>query len=205
MTKFLTLVCFAAFLSGCYPDGPTYVSDLDLVATDYDDSFAFSEQSRFFLFDSVVHVADDNSEIVRSFDQNILDQVAQNMAIRNYERVTTLSQADLVITISAWSSTSVNYAYDWWGSWGWGYGGYGPGWGWGYPCCGYTYVTSYTFGTVLIEMSYPAGADFIQQKIPVTWTALVNGMLDGSDASIMTRIEQSIDQSFEQSPYIMAQ
>ena len=194
----------AALIVSCYPKGPVYVSDLDLVATDYDDSFNFSDQQTYYLFDTVMHIVDNQSNIDRTWDDLMLESVEGNMLSRGFTAAEDPLQADVILTISAWSNTSVNYYYDWYSYWGWGYPGYGPGWGWGYPG-GYTYVYSYTFGTVLIEMSYLVDVSDESKEIPIIWTGLINGLLDGSDSSIGDRVESSINQTFEQSPYIQAQ
>ncbi len=194
----------AALIVSCYPKGPVYVSDLDLVATDYDDSFNFNDQQTFYLFDTVMHITDNDKNIDRTWDELTLESVEGNMLSRGFTPAEDPLQADVILTISAWSNTSVNYYYDWYSYWGWGYPGYGPGWGWGYPG-GYTYVYSYTFGTVLIEMSYLVDVSDESKEIPIIWTGLINGLLDGSDSSIGDRVESSINQTFEQSPYIQAQ
>jgi uncharacterized sodium:solute symporter family permease YidK len=55
----------------------------------------------------------------------------------------------------------------------------------------------------MIQMAYPDGADLVNQTIPVVWTGLLNGLLDGTTASTQNRIVSGIDQCFEQSPYII--
>ena len=205
MRKLIPGIFIASLLAACYPKGPVYVSELDLVATNYDDSFQFNEQSTFHLINKVAHIDDTNSKTDTTWDGLLLDKVAENMLLRGFESVNSVDDADVALTISVWASTSTNYYYDWYSYWGWGYPGYGPGWGWGYPGGGYTYVYSYTFGTVLIEMSYPQGADYENNTIPVVWTGIINGLVDDSNASINNRINESIDQAFEQSPYIISQ
>lgn len=201
MIKFCRLIFLGAILASCYPKGPEYVSDLDLVVTNYDDEFNFGDLNTFFIFDTIVRVGDNYSQsLPYSYDDEVLDRIRQNMLSRGWVEVNTNSQADLVMHTTAWNVTNVTYFYDWYYYWGWGYPGYG-GWGWYYPP-GYTYVTSYTFGTVLMEMAYPAGSNFENETIPVVWTGLVNGLLEGSNAEIEYRIQNGIDQCFTQSPYL---
>lgn len=205
MKKAFFAIGIAVILAGCYPKGPTYVSDLDLVATDYEKGFDFGSQTEFFVFDTIVHIIGEaqNDNISRNYDKRIIKDVRDNMLARGYEEVNTPQQADLVLNISAWTNTTVNYYYGWYDYWGWGYPGYGPAWGWGYPVGGYTYVNSYTFGTILIEMNYPEGANIEEHTIPVVWTGLINGMLSNSSSdNVTSRIDDTIDQTFEQSPYI---
>lgn len=204
MKKFLLGLCISALLFGCYPKGPEYISDLDLIATNYAEDFDFEAQDQFFLLDTVVHITDENYNggIDTTYDNLLLSEVRAHMLERGYEEVNTAGQADLVLNISAWSNTTVNYYQDWWYYWGWSYPGYGPGWG--YPGGGYTYVQSYTYGTVLMEMQYPAGANLEEKTIPLVWSGLINGLLDGSKASIEDRIEDGINQIFDQSPYVQS-
>jgi hypothetical protein len=37
---------------------------------------------------------------------------------------------------------------------------------------------------------------------PVLWVGVLNGLLEGSDASIITRMTTNIDQAFKQSEYL---
>ncbi len=194
----------ALFLAGCYPKGPEYVSDLDLAVTNYDDEFDFEAQVNYFMIDSIIHIADDGENISRTYDERILDRVEANLNERGYVRVNTLQESDIAIGVSAWSSTTVNFVYDWWYYWGGWYPGYGPGWGWGYPGYGWTYAYSYTTGTISIEMSYPEGANPEEMTIPIVWHGYVNGLIQGSSASVGQRIDENIDQTFEQSPYLIS-
>jgi hypothetical protein len=199
MNRLFIAVLGAVLIAGCYPKGPTYIDELDLVATDYDNSFDFGSQATFHLFDTIVHIDDDNDDrISRAYDEEIIERFRSNMLSRGYEEVS-FQEADVVMTLTAWEQTSVNYVYDWWGYWGWGWPGYGPGYGWGYPP-GYGYVSTYSFGTLMMRLSYPDGSG--TDNIPVVWTGLVNGLLEGSTSGLRNRIDRNIDQIFEQSPYI---
>ncbi len=204
MKKLILGSLVALILGGCYPKGPEYISDLDLVVTNFDDEFDFEEQVNYFLIDTVIHIVEDGSDIDRTYDRQILDLVEFNMNSRGFERVNTVQESDIALAVSAWSSTTVNFVYDWWGYWGPWYPGYGPGWGWGYPGYGWTYAYSYTTGTISIEMSYPEGANQEEMTIPVVWHGYVNGLIAGSQGSIADRIDLNINQAFEQSPYLIS-
>jgi hypothetical protein len=39
-------------------------------------------------------------------------------------------------------------------------------------------------------------------EVPVEWTATVNGLLQGSEQNRLGRIDRTIDQAFNQSPYL---
>jgi len=199
MKKLIYLLLFG-LLVGCYPKGPKYVSELDLAVTNYDDSFDFSEADTYILVDSVFH-GEDDGDVSRAYDQEIINRVESNMNNIGYTRVDApnnpagwlQTDADIVITISAWSSTSVNY-----------YGGYYPpywggGWGWYYPP-GWGFVTTNTFGSVLIDMSDPT--TYQDDQVGIIWSGLINGMVDNSSpSSIRSRIDTEIDQCFAHPPF----
>jgi hypothetical protein len=44
----------------------------------------------------------------------------------------------------------------------------------------------------------PSGSD----KIPVVWTGVINGLFEGSEGTITSRIGTTINQAFDQSPYL---
>ena len=125
--------------------------------------------------------------------------------------------------------------YDWGGYWGWyGYYGYyknanyyyDPWWGGYYPYYPSYGYTSYTYetGTVMIEMidgkSLKEFYDFVIDKTPdeiqdmpkdsipeikYRWQAFLNGVLSSTDAYNNDRFERSVNEAFEQSPYIKAE
>jgi hypothetical protein len=52
----------------------------------------------------------------------------------------------------------------------------------------------------VINFAYPNGAE--NNSMPSVWVAAINGLLDGTDASKVARINNTIDQAFDQSPYL---
>jgi hypothetical protein len=42
-------------------------------------------------------------------------------------------------------------------------------------------------------------------QLPSIWGAALNGMLEGTNTEILTRIGNNIDQAFDQSPYLSTQ
>ncbi len=129
-----------------------------------------------------------------------------------------LNEPDIMIAVAAICVTtvSVGYWYPYYPGWGWGwyknssadrgtnywYGGYPgyypPGWGWG----GVPYYSSYTTGTLLMEMSNPADYRIIDNDtvVPMYWAGGIQGVL--SSGSNTSRITKGIDQAFLQSPYL---
>ncbi|WP_394333880.1 DUF4136 domain-containing protein [Cyclobacterium lianum] len=99
------------------------------------------------------------------------------------------------------TSTRVYYYYDW-NYWYWWYPGWYPGWAWYYP--GYYYPvhrTGYTAGSLFIQMTdnrnNGPGSD-----VPVPWSALIVGVLETPRSHINQRLRATIEQAFEQSPYL---
>ncbi len=140
------------------------------------------------------------------------------MAIQESILMIGADEPDLMIAVAAISVTTVTVGwwypyYPGWG-WGWGwyksserdtdywYGGYPgyypPGWGWG----GVPYYSSYTTGTLLMEMSNPEDYRVVDGDtvVPMYWAGAVSGVLSGGDNT--SRISGGIDQAFLQSPYL---
>lgn len=188
-------------LYGCYPNGPEYVNDLDLVVTRYDKAFEFDDEKTFAIPDKVVKITGNlaNGQEVEYVDDEyalaIINTVKDNMNKYGWEEVAP-DQADVLILPSAMSSTTFIWYYDWW-YWDWWY----PydWWGWYYPYD--IYGGSYTSGSVFLQMTYPDGRT-AADNIPVPWTAVLNGLLEGPTSQVESRIETNIDQAFKQSPFL---
>jgi len=200
-------------LSSCYPDDNLSAYETDIVMTGYNDSVDFTSLKTYYMSDTVHAVRDDTSDhSLVDYNDDIINQIATNMATYGYTRVydTLAGLPDVQIGTSAITVKNVSVYYPYYPYWGWGgywksssrgsnyyYPGYyPPGYGWGYP-----YYTSYTTGTLLIEMANPADHQIVDNKVvvPIYWNAGVNGVLTGSDK---TRILQLIDKAFELSPQI---
>jgi len=201
------IILSAVILFGCYPKGPVYYSDTDLVASIYDEEYDFGNQLTYELVDSVVHIFDPDDpdpDIDRSFDDDILERIQFNMDQRGFEEVDNLPNADFLIFVSAWNNTYTDFVYTWPGYWGWYWDPFYPwypGGGWYYPWGGYVY--SYTYGTITIEIVDVAGIDPAEEFVPVVWKGILNGALSNSSSDIRNRINAGIDKSFEQSPYLV--
>lgn len=198
--RYLVYIFLIAGLLGCYPKGPKYASELDVAVTNYDIAFDFESADTYILVDTIFH-DDEDEEISRAYDQDILNRIEANMTMLGYTRVETPNSlsgwldtdTDIVITVSAWSDTSVDY-----------YGGYyppywEPGWGWYYPP-GWGFATTTTYGSVLIDMSDPSL--YQDEEVRIVWSGLVNGMISNAPpASIRQRIDTEIDFCFSHPPF----
>lgn len=207
-------------IGGCYPGGPEYTSDYDLIATEYSEEYwSVNTPTTFYMPDSLGWIVDredlENIEdLTREYDAFILGEVAENMALYGYQRVPDLdvdNPPDLYVFTQAIAvkNTTISYipGYPWYGGgypgWGGYYPGYGPGWGGYYPGWGGVPVTSsYTTGTILIEMGDAKNLDEENKIVNIVWSGGVDGLLSSSSASNEQFVSQSIEQAFIQSPYL---
>jgi hypothetical protein len=183
-------------LLGCYPEQPEFVEEYDVVYTNYQSDFNFSNTYTYSLPDGVLLLDDrapeDDPEFVDPlFGDAILSTIRQNLNDKGWQEVE--DNADVVILPSAFDTDFV-YFYDP-GYWCWYY----PCWGWWYPGYSPGYVSGYTTGTVLIQMTYPSGVQ--DNDVPVIWLGAMNGLLQGSDANLVNRINTNINQAFSQPPF----
>ena len=202
----ITIGFFSALLiAGCYPDGPDYVEELDVVLTRHNDTYEFGTKTTYAMPDKIVKITGNLQEgeaptfMPDASAALILSKIEENMTALGYERVSLESEgADLLLLPASWETTTITVWYDYWYWW---YGGYYPGWGWGgyYPYYPPVSVSSYTTGTLMMNLidKTEVGAN----GNPVTqWNAIINGVLTYTyDAS---RINAGIDKAFDQSPYL---
>ena len=209
---FLALI-LAVLISGCYPDKIDYVDEYDMAGTMYDHAADFSSYTTFHVLDTVMHITEDGEDdpnLSRQYDEDILQLVRQNMTNKGFTEMTnpdSLNRPDLEILVQAMSTDFYTYFTYWYDYWSWY-----PGWDWWYP--GYPsypsypwypgggYYSSYTTGTLIIEM-LDTEVDPDQGEHPgVVWMGLVNGLLTNNISSAKSRIEKQVNQLFEQSPYL---
>ena len=192
--------------AGCYPgNGPTNVEDLDVVLTTRAPDVDFNSYSIYALPDTVVHImpnideVNDIIELPRTYDELILDLVAENMEKVGYARELDPESngTELVLLVGAVGTkrTSWYMGGGWWDWWGY-YPGY-PGWGWYYP----PYFEEVTIeqGSLVLFLLDPG--DQGGNDAQVIWAGAARGLVDTRVRS-GTRITNAINQMFEQSPYL---
>jgi len=194
----IIVTCLMSFmLFGCYPDGPEYVEDYDLVLTNYEDDYNFSNQQTYAMPNRIVKITGNVREdeepvfIPEATATLILANIEANMQRKGWQRVDVSENPDMLLTPASWEVTTINYWYDYWGWW---WGGYYPGWG--YPPY---YVTSYSTGTLLMSLIDPTLESANGNPI-VQWTGAINGILTSSYNA--SRVNTAVDQAFNQSPYL---
>lgn len=218
----LAVISGIVLLEGCYPNDTLSVGETDIILTGNYDSVDFKAFSTYYLNDTVWPVRDDTADrsLIPANDL-IIDQIVANMSKYGYTRITDVdanNPPDLMMGTAAISVTTVTVGwwYPYYPGWGWGwykssdasrdtdywYGGYPgyypPGWGWG----GMPYYSSYTTGTLLMEMTNPLDYRIVEGDtvVPMYWAGAVTGVL--SSGSNTSRITNGIDQAFTQSPYL---
>jgi predicted small lipoprotein YifL len=191
------LATLIILLAGCYPQGPEYVEDLDVVLTNFQDEYDFDESQTYALPDRIVKITGnlvegDDPEFMPTVTADfILAQIDKNMSELGWEKVGIDENPDVLVTPASWESTTIVYYYDYWYWW---YGGYYPGWGYYYPS-----ISAYTTGTLLMNMIDPEVVGANGNPV-VQWTGAINGLLTWSyDAN---RVNSAIDRAFDQSPYL---
>ena len=181
-------------LGSCYPGTTDSYDELDIVYTNYSESYDFAGQGTYAIPDKIVKVTgnlaeDEAPEFVKEpYNTQILTQIEQHMSDLGWTKTADPESADLALFPAVWTNTTVVYWYDYW-CW---YYYYYCGWGWYYPS-----YTSYTTGTLIMGL-IAAGDEYVEPYN--VWTGAINGLLSG--AYDVTRVNKGIDQAFEQSPYL---
>jgi Domain of unknown function (DUF4136) len=172
-------------------------------------SVSFGNYKTFSIVNAVTNVTTTSSSAPPTFtcdssstSQQILAAVTQNMISRGFTQGPTITcpgpnpppGSDLAINVSVMkiTNTTVYYPCYWWGYWG--YPGYGC-----YPT--YPYVSSYSTGTVVTQMSDLTTAPPDGGAISDIWEALGYSVLSSTAATSASAVA-SINQAFAQSPYL---
>jgi hypothetical protein len=202
-----------AGVASCYPGSIDSVGEADLVLTFYDTTASFASIATYAMPDTIIRFDEDGGSGAANpaVDADILLQIEDEFTALGYTRVDVGGAAPDVIVLVTAARTDIVFWYPggWWGYWGWwpgwgpGWGPccYGPGWGPGYPW-GPVYGGTQSIGTLAITMLDPAMTPAEPMEIPAIWAGAINGLLQGSDSSILARIEGLIGQVFDQSPYL---
>jgi len=195
--------------SSCYPNDDLTNSDSDIIMTNYNDTVHFDQIQTYFLPDTIVPLRDkdDTSKVDKNpYTSTIINSIVKNMNAYGYQRIENPDEnnlPDVVLLAAAVSTTNTSVwypSYPYYPGWDWWYGY--PGWGYYPPYYGGGYATSYTMGTLKINMMDPWTYDVIEGDtvMPVYWDAAIHGLLQGNE--IENRIEANIDKAFELSPYL---
>lgn len=202
---YFILIFFSVFVVGCYPAGPEYVEDMDIVLTNYDNDFNFQSKSTFAIPEKIVVDVniDKNGDTTFVYMDNeyavpILNAITSNMQNYGWTKVDISQSPDMVLLPAGISNTT--YFYSWWYDWWW-YDWY-DWWWWYYPpYYYYPVVSSYTSGSLIMILSDPdAATNNPLNQTSAAWLSVSNGILNYSYN--ISRVTDAISQSFEQSPYL---
>ncbi len=199
--SFIVLITGIFLLTGCYPGGPDYIEEMDVVLVKHNENYNFAGKSTYAISDKIVKITGnlvegETPEFVPDITgKPILARIESNMTAYGWQKVDISANPDLLLIPASWETTTVFYWYDYWYYW---WGGYYPGWGWGgyYPP---VYYDSYSTGTLIMALidKNELGAN----GNPVTqWTGAINGIMTSSYNA--TRINTAIDKTFAISPYL---
>jgi hypothetical protein len=198
LLKSLLILGITGLLWGCYPDGPEYYEDYDIVYTNYDETHAFGAEGKsYWIPDQILSITDDwlsggDPEFVDPIYANMmLNRIKANMTDMGYTELSDTVGVDYALMVSALETTNITYYYDYW---------YGYYWGWGYY---YPYPVTYSYKTGSLFMNLvDAHNTSVDGKQRVVWTGVINGLLEGSTTDFSNRMNKAIDQAFKQSPYL---
>lgn len=188
------LIGIIFMMVSCYPDGPESSEELDIVYTNYTETFDFSSKGTYSMPDKIVKVEGNLIEgeepefVDEPVNSQMLQQIESNMTALGWTKVEDPANADLVLFPAVWTNTTIIYYYDYW-CW---YYPYYCGWGYYYPS-----ATSYTTGTLVMTL-VADGENYIEPTS--VWIAAANGVMTGEYNT--SRVLGAIDQAFEQSPYL---
>lgn len=198
--KILSLTAVVFLLTQCYPAGPEYIEELDLVYSNYDPAVDFTTKLTYAIPDKIMKVDDnliaggDPTFVKEPYATQVLDKINLNMTNNGWKKVDKDKNPDVLLApVAIELTTTVYYGYG--GYWDWWYGGW---YGWYYP---YPVTTSYSTGSLVVTMLDPKNLS-PDEKMPALWGFIVNGLLEGGNADFANRVTKGVNQAFIQSPYL---
>ncbi|MBR7157677.1 MAG: DUF4136 domain-containing protein [Bacteroidales bacterium] len=148
------------------------------------------------LADSMSVVVDGQKKRVKNATSDaIFSQIAQNLNKLGYTQVQPQNEPDAIVDLGYIQSTRTAVFPGYWSDWDWWWDYYHYPW---YPWDPYypypmpTVVTSYTTGTVVIEMADMAKVK--DQTVPIVWHGVIRGILNGSHTP--TQLTEAINEVF---------
>jgi len=198
--KILSLTALVFLLTQCYPEGPEYYDEMDLVYSNYDGTNDFTAQKTYSIPDKIMLVDDDliggedPNFVKEPYATQVLEKIKLNMANYGWTLVSEDKNPDVMLAPVGVQVTTTTY-WGYGGYWDWWYGGW---YGWYYP---YPVVTSYSTGSLVVTMLNPKDLS-PDGKARAVWTFIVNGILSSSSADFANRVAKGVDQAYIQSPYL---
>ena len=158
-TKLIIYLALAVtLLASCskYPPSSARLQEDLAIYTKYDVTINFNDYKTFKVVPAVAYIdGKDSTTLTDANAMALINRINTEMLSRGFVAVTGTAKPDLGINVTAIKSTTTTvYSPGWY----WGYPGYYPPSWWGYPGYGYgypyypTYVSSYSTGSVIIDM-----------------------------------------------------
>jgi hypothetical protein len=195
-----TLLAFLALgmfiLTSCtkYPPDSERVTDDLVVYTQVDEAATFNDYTTFAISPNVTYINGSDTTILDNANTTaLLGRIATNMTSRGFTEVEPNQNPDLGINVTALKNTTVTVYTPYYPPY-WGY----PYYGYGYPYYP-TYITSYSSGSVIIDM-----ADFkihTGNNIMIIWNAFIRGLM--TDTHTQEDVLRCVDQAFAQTPSLV--
>jgi hypothetical protein len=204
-------IVFLTIVSCADDKGFKSVDDYNVVVTLFDQDFNFGDFATFSMPDSVVHLripekeATDN--ITWVYDSHILSEVVDLFESSGYQKVDPhVTTPDFFVLVSVTKQNWLEFPYEhhWWVNWSWytHWPSLTDTWDVTYPVQYTDEPYSFSQGTLFIDIMDAKNRDATGEKIPIRWTAVINGVLGYTDPKSQNRIITSIKQAIEQSPYL---
>lgn len=202
--KKYTLILSLIILAACQtpPDYDDLSSEF-IVSTSLDKQAEFNSYNTFYISDTIVNLGGEDEDTIWHDDDasQLVAAVKQNMANRGYTYVQRHQNPDIAFVMGIVKVLNVEYYPGWWGGYpGW----WDPWYGWGYyPYYPWTTVYAYETGTIIIDAYDVLNAEE-QGQLRAVWNSTNFGALGSTESSNINRGVNSINQSFQQSPYFNA-
>ena len=156
----------------------------------------FQNLKTYALADSMSVVVDGQKKRVKNeVSENIFSLISQNLSKLGYTQTTASQNPDILVDLGYIQSTNKAVYPGYWSDWDWWWDCYYYPW---YPWDPYypypmpTVVTSYTTGTIIIEM---ADMSLVKnQTVPIIWHGVVRSILNGSHTQ--AQLTEAINEVF---------
>lgn len=195
----LLLSCTTMFVACVTPPDYEDLSSELIVATNRDLAADFTTYNTFYVSDTIVNLGGTDEDTIWHDDDatQIVARIKQNMLDRGYTYVQAHQNPDLGMAVGVVKVLNIEYYPGW-------YGGY-PGWYWWgyYPYYPWSTVYTYDTGSLIVD-TYDLKNAEANNQLRALWGTVSFGALGDSSSGNINRAENSIDQAFEQSPYVKA-
>lgn len=202
MKKYVLIMAVLTIYTACQtvPDYDDLSSEF-IVATNKDGSADFGGYDTFYISDTITNIGGEDNDTIRYDDASIelVAAVKENMIARGYTYVQRHQNPDIGMAMGVVSIVNIDYYPGWW----WGYPGWFPFYGDYYPYYPWSTVYVYETGSLILD-AYDLKNAEDNQQFRALWTFTSFGALSSSDSANLSRAVNSVNQSFEQSPYIQA-